>query len=121
MKGNSRQQGQIAEQQALRYLKQQGLKPVERNFHSRQGEIDLIMHQGGQLLFIEVRQRSNSKYGSASESVTPRKQQRIIHAANHYLQCNPKWNRHPCRFDVIAIDYRDDEQKIQWIQNAFQA
>ena len=121
MKRNSRQQGEFAEQQALDYLQQQGLKLLTKNFHSRQGEIDLIMSQDQRLVFIEVRQRSNSKYGSAAESITPHKQRHIIHAASHYLQYHPEWSRHPCRFDVIAIDSIHKEQKIQWIQNAFQA
>lgn len=121
MKGSSRQQGALAEQLARQYLETQGLVLIGQNFHSRRGEIDLIMCQGAQLVFVEVRQRSRTKHGCALESITARKQQRIIYAASHYLQCYPKWQRHPCRFDVIAIEQLDAPQKIQWIQNAFQA
>ncbi len=121
MKGNSRQLGNQAEQQALAYLERQGLSLINQNVHSRRGEIDLIMRHGTTLVFIEVRQRSRNHHGNALESVSWHKQQRIIQTAQHYLQSNPKLGKHPCRFDVVAIDTINEQQKIQWIQDAFQA
>ncbi len=121
MKRNSYQQGQAAEQLALHYLEQQGLRLVKQNFHSYQGEIDIIMRQGDNLVFVEVRQRSSSHYGSALESITPKKQQRIIQTAHYYLQRHPQQQNDPCRFDVVVIEPLSGEEKIQWIQNAFQA
>lgn len=106
--------GDEAENLALRYLRKAGLKPVSRNYHCRGGEIDLIMRDGDTLVFVEVRYRKNRHYGGAAASITPRKQQRIIVAAQHYLL---SLNEEPaCRFDVVAIDEGED---IQWIQNAF--
>ncbi len=121
MKRNSYQQGQVAEQLALRYLEQQGLRLVKKNFHSQRGEIDIIMRQDDTLVFVEVRQRSRRHYGSALESITPKKQQRIIQTAHYYLQQHPQQQNDPCRFDVVVIEPQSGEEKIQWIKNAFQA
>jgi len=121
LKRNSRQQGQKAEQLALRHLQKQGLQLLKQNFHCRQGEIDLIMSQDENIIFIEVRQRSQTRHGSALESITQQKQQRIIHTAHYYLQQHPKQASQPCRFDVVAIDGEENQEKIQWLQNAFQA
>ncbi len=121
MKGDSYQRGKAAEQTALHYLQQQGLRLIQQNFHSRQGEIDLIMRQDNHLIFIEVRQRSRRHYGSALESITQKKQQRIVQTALYYLQRHPKQQNYPCRFDVVAIESLFGKEKIQWIKNAFQA
>ncbi|MCW8887055.1 MAG: YraN family protein [Motiliproteus sp.] len=115
----SRAQGSEIEEQAQKYLQQQGLKPVTQNFSCRQGEIDLVMQQGQQLVFVEVRYRKNSHYGSSSESVDWRKQQKLAATAQQFLQKNRRWQNHPCRFDVIACSPDKDGIEFQWIINAF--
>ena len=114
-----RERGSRAEAYALNYLLAQGMKMVARNFHSRRGEIDLVMLDRDFLVFIEVRSRHNTGFGSAAESVTRKKQLRIIHAAHYFLQTKAQWAVYPCRFDVIAIDGRSGG-KIDWIKDAFQ-
>jgi putative endonuclease len=115
----SREQGSQAEEHALRHLLAQGMKMVERNFHSHRGEIDLVMLDSDNLVFVEVRSRGNDKFGSATESITRKKQFRVIHAARHFLQVRTQWAKHPCRFDVVAISGKPNG-KIDWIKNAFQ-
>ena len=61
--------GQLGEDQALIYLQQQGLHLLERNFRCKAGEIDLVMQDGKVLVFVEVRLRSDSKFGGAAASV----------------------------------------------------
>lgn len=107
------EQGKIAEAAAESYLTRQGLLAIDRNYRCRSGEIDLIMRDGKQLVFVEVRYRRNTQYGSPLESVDHRKQSRLVKAAEHYLQRHGMTN---CRFDVIGIT---GNQQIQWIQNAF--
>lgn len=119
----TRQRGAEAEQIACAYLQNQGLTLVDRNFHSRRGEIDLIMQDKNRLVFIEVRARRNVYFGSAAESVTSPKQQRIIAAAQLYLQQHNI--NQPCRFDVVTILLSSTEtqplpQVEHWIQDAFQ-
>jgi len=114
-----RDYGGQAEQHALSFLLARGLKMVERNFHSRRGEIDLVMLDTDNLVFVEVRSRNNDNFGSAAESVTRKKQLRIIQAARYFLQQRSQWAEYPCRFDVIAMTGRPNG-KIDWIKNAFQ-
>lgn len=97
--------GQESERLAEQFLLQQGLTLVTRNYRCKAGEIDLIMQDREHLVFVEVRFRNNRRYGSASESVTHFKQQKLIRAAEFYLQS--RYTRRqlpPCRFDVVAID-----------------
>ena len=108
----SRPSGAEAEDLACAWLQARGLRLRERNYRSRRGEIDLIMQDGDQLVFVEVRYRNSSRYGSAAESVTAAKQTRLISAASQYLQ----GQRHTqaCRFDVLAIS-ADREAMIIYI------
>lgn len=113
------EQGQEGEIQACSYLQQQGLILIERNYRCRSGELDLIMRDGEHLVFVEVRSRNNSNYGNPAETVTRRKQNRIVRAAAHYLQ-RQRINK-PCRFDVVAISTAPQTHKLEWIKDAFQA
>ncbi len=110
--------GDNAENRACNYLQQQGLKLIECNYRSRRGEIDLVMQQDKTLVFVEVRLRTNDRFGSAAESITSRKQGRIIAAAQHYLLQQP--SSLACRFDVVAISGKE-APSIDWIPNAFQS
>jgi putative endonuclease len=106
--------GEQAEQQAHDYLVLQGLKPLERNFRCKHGELDLIMTDLQMLVVVEVRFRKTDRYGSALESVTPAKQSRII-AATHVYLATLKADC-PVRFDVIALSGNGN---LDWIKNAF--
>ena len=112
--------GAQAEGRAQLFLEQQGLRLVERNYRGRRGEIDLIMQEGETLVFVEVRYRKRTSFGSPAESVTMAKQQRIITTAMHFLQSKPGRQLPPCRFDVLAIVGKET-QNIDWIKDAFQA
>jgi putative endonuclease len=119
---STKAQGDAAEDRALQYLQQQGLRLVRRNYrvaggpHARGGEVDLIMlDRDGTLVFVEVRARASASHGGAAASVTGAKQRRIVFAARHYLlrQATPP----PCRFDVLALD----GETITWLPAAFDA
>jgi putative endonuclease len=116
--------GDIGEDKALEFLTQQGLNLIERNFHSRFGEIDLIMHQQNYLIFIEVRSRKNMGFGSALESITLTKQQKLRKTADYFFLLNSQYNKVLARFDVIIIPkstspYNNNKEPINWIKNAF--
>lgn len=113
--------GAHAEEQACRYLLEQGLRLIVRNYRCRRGEIDLIMQDRGNLVFVEVRYRRQSRYGTGLESVTQRKQQRIVHCATQFLQCHPQHAQQPARFDVVALRPDPAGTQIEWIRNAFDA
>jgi putative endonuclease len=115
----SKQQGDRAEDDALKLLQQAGLRLLERNYRTPGrggGEIDLIMREAdGTLVFVEVRQRGSARHGGALASVTATKQRRLVFAARHYLLRWPELP--PCRFDVVALDAGD----MNWFKGAFDA
>ncbi|MCB1823442.1 MAG: YraN family protein [Candidatus Competibacteraceae bacterium] len=111
-------QGSAAEDLARRYLEARGLALVARNFRCRGGELDLIMRDGEYLVFVEVRSRRHTRYGTPAESVTRTKQRRLLRAAALYLQ-RQRLDL-PCRFDVVAILQADGEPRVEWIRDAFQ-
>jgi putative endonuclease len=115
----SRRAGTAAERYAEHYLLQKGLKLVARNFHSRFGEIDLVMEDRDTLVFVEVRSRSAATFCSAAESVGARKQSRIIRAAQCLIAYRPKLAERPMRFDVVAISRVPGHNAIEWIRDAF--
>lgn len=118
---STRQRGDKVELFAENHLKKQGLKLIEKNFNSRYGEIDLIMLEGLVLVFVEVRFRANTSFGSGAETVDYRKQQKIIKTAQLFLQSNKKMQQRDCRFDVVSVTLASHEPIIEWHQNAFQA
>ena len=113
---STRDRGHSAERIARYYLEDRGLRFRAANVAARRGEIDLVMDDGGVLVFVEVRMRGRSRWGGGAESVTTTKQRRLIHAAQHYLQ-RTGLDR-PCRFDVVALE---GDGAIEWIADAFQA
>ena len=114
-----RKAGDQAEAQAARYLQQRGLRVLSRNYHCRAGEVDIVMQQDQVLVFVEVRYRRQDRHGSAAESITRSKQQKLIRAASHYLSRYRLHDR-PCRFDVVAITGNGTNAGIRWIVDAFQ-
>jgi putative endonuclease len=109
--------GKEAENRALHYLQNRGLRCIRRNYRCRGGEIDLIMQDKDSLVFVEVRYRRQSRFGTAAESVDRRKQSRLVTCAQHYIQGSPNAADGPCRFDVVCVS--GPESAVEWIQNAF--
>ncbi|PWT73503.1 MAG: YraN family protein [Proteobacteria bacterium] len=106
--------GAQAEDLALAFLLKQGLKLRARNYACRLGEIDLVLQEGGTLVFVEVRMRRSSAFGGAAESLTGRKRARLLAAARHYL--SQQATLPDCRFDAVLID---GDGPPAWIKNAF--
>lgn len=103
--------GQRGERMAEAYLLQSGYEIVGRNVRTRRGEIDLVAIDGKELVFVEVRTRSGQIFGTAAESVTWRKRQKLRELAIEYLQ---NGSRHipSFRFDVIAIHCSRGDKSI---------
>ena len=108
--------GKRAEDQAARFLEQRGLTVWHRNYRCPGGEIDLVCRDGGTLVFVEVRQRRDRRFGGAAASITTTKQERIVRAAQHFLVAQKKTNSN-CRIDCVLID--GDE--TTWLRNAISA
>jgi putative endonuclease len=121
MSTSRKEAGDAAEQAALEYLQQQGLKLVLRNYRCRGGEIDLVMLDRDVLALVEVRLRKNARFGGAAASVIKRKQHRITLAARHLLMAHRELARYRARFDVVAMQGGStNDYLIEWIRDAFQ-
>jgi len=114
--------GADAEAQAQQHLEAAGLRLVARNWRCRGGELDLVMRDRDTLVFVEVRSRASSAFGSALETVDARKQARLTLAARSFLKAHPEHAARPARFDVVALDGAAGRpQQLDWLRAAFDA
>lgn len=116
---NRKALGALGEQRAKDFLKKRGHSILETNFRCREGEIDIISLDKDCLVFVEVRTRSSSNFGTPEESVTMSKKKKLVSAALSYLQTHKSlpefW-----RFDVVAVEVDRDGRttRIEVVQNA---
>ncbi len=110
---NDRRQrlGRRGEEIAAAYLQAQGYTILARNLRCGRGEIDLLAARDGALVFVEVRARRSSRVLAPEETVTPRKQARLLAAAERYLQEHPE-SPETWQFDLIAIEGDPDRQPV---------
>ena len=111
---NNRRSGLLGEDGAMNYLIGKGYKMLERNYNGRHGEIDLIMLDKDTLVFVEVKARENTKFGTPEEAITTAKMRNIISVAMEYVKKHRYFDMN-MRFDVVAI-LRDN---VNHIKNAF--
>lgn len=111
--------GTRAEEVAKQFLLAKGLKFIRHQYRVKCGEIDLIMQDKTELVFVEVRSKENANFCEPQETVTHAKQRRLIRTALYFQQCHP-WLDHLCpRFDIVAILGGQLNFKINWFPNAF--
>lgn len=125
-KRNQRQRlGHAGEEMATNALKEKGLTIIARNWRCAAGEIDIVAEetapdfaQGGEQVpwrvLVEVRTRRGTRFGTALQSITPRKQAKMREVAETYVQ-QEEW-RGPWRIDVIAVQM-DGHGRLQQIEH----
>ncbi|HWS78291.1 MAG TPA: YraN family protein [Thermomonas sp.] len=116
-----RARGDLVEAAALDFLQRQGLRLVARNAQARGGELDLVMHDGESLVFVEVRYRATDAFGGGAASVDAGKQRKLVRAAQVFLLRHPRHADRPCRFDVIAASGDPAAPRLEWLKDAFRA
>ncbi len=110
--------GSWGEAAAADYLRGRGMKILERNLRTPLGELDLVARQGKTLVFVEVKTRRGSAFGTPQEAVGPRKQRQILKAAQWYLAQGKGRGLQP-RFDVVAILLAAGGVTVEHIPDAF--
>ena len=111
--------GDIGEELARKFLKKKGYRIHETNFRCREGEIDIIAEHKDYLVFVEVRTKTTSSFGSPEESVTSAKKEKLIASALAYMSSHKdlpdNW-----RIDFVGIelDGKGKATRIELIQNA---
>jgi putative endonuclease len=115
----TRRKGTKAEELAARHLKDIGYRILETNFECSLGEIDIIAHQGSDLVFIEVRSRSSASSLNPVVSINRRKRNKVVQVAQAYLDKHYR-QPPPCRFDVVLVTVGPPTE-IEVIPDAFGA
>jgi putative endonuclease len=119
---DNRRKGMRYEVQARQYLEAQGLICQQQNYHCRFGEIDLVMCDADSLCFIEVKFRSNSRFGGAAYSIPKSKQRKLIKSALFFITEHKKFSHCALRFDAFLIQQQlASNEQFNWIKNAFYA
>lgn len=111
--------GRQGESLAALFLQKKGLRILARNFRTRSGEIDLVARDRKELVFVEVKTRSSSAFGSGLEAVGPQKCRQIVRVAKEYLLSNGGFDQ-AIRFDVVGVTMADTIS-FEHIKNAFDA
>lgn len=111
--------GKTGEEAAVKYLIKNGYSILATNYRCRSGEIDIVAREGEFLVFIEVKTRTGTRYGSASEALDIRKKQRLRKLANYYLMMKGLTDVN-CRFDVVTLQLADNTNwELELFRNAF--
>jgi putative endonuclease len=118
---NTRSLGRRGEELAAEYLVREGFRILARNVHLRHAELDVVALERGTLVFVEVRLRSGSRFGSGAESVDARKRRRIVAAAQELLARGDLPRAARVRFDVISIDASREPPELVHFRDAFTA
>lgn len=113
--------GDRGEREAVRFLKKQGLRILDRQHRNVFGEVDIIAMDGRQIVFVEVKTRSSAEQGQPFEAVDLRKQRRLTQVALAWLKKKRRLAE-PARFDVISILWPEESgsPQIQHFRNAFE-
>lgn len=110
--------GKIGEELATKYLQDNSIKIIQRNFYCKFGEIDIIAKDKNELVFVEVKTRTNSKYGNPSDAVGLKKQNHLQKSIEYYLYSNGI-TKEKIRIDVIEIYLNQDKYKLNHIKNIY--
>ena len=119
MSNNRQNLGRRGEDIATGYLEKRGYHIITRNFRTPLGEIDIVARDKSSIVFIEVKSRTGTGYGSPASAVTLKKQRQISRVALLYIK---EHNLHdaPARFDVVSILLSGGSSRIEHITDAFE-
>jgi putative endonuclease len=112
--------GKIGENLACRELRRLGYEILARRYRTRFGEIDIVAKHETAIVFVEVKSRAGDQFGGAAAAVTAWKQRRIADMAVDFL-ARRRLADHPCRFDVVTVDFGSGKPRVQVYSNAFVA
>ena len=107
--------GKIGEDLATKYLENLGYSIIERNFVAKQGEIDIIAKDKKEIVFIEVKTRTNNLYGEPVDAVNDPKEKHLVNSSNYYFYSRHLENEF-VRLDVIEVYLKDNTYKINHIK-----
>lgn len=106
--------GKLGQEIAVRFLKSKGFKIIDQNIYFREGEIDILAEKDDILRFIEVKTRTNLKFGYPEEGVTDQKREHLELAINSYVVQNKVHQE--CVLEIISIllDLKNKKAQIKY-------
>lgn len=107
--------GKFGEDVAVKYLKQNGYKILDRNFSCKRGELDIVALQKKQIVFIEIKARTSIEYGLPKEAVTKKKLEHIYKIAEYYLYTR-NLEKEDTRIDVIEVYIKNGNFRINHLK-----
>ena len=110
--------GKKGEEVALRFLKKNGYKIIEKNYVCKMGEMDIIAREKDTLVFVEVKTRTSMAFGPPQLAVNSTKQMQLSKVALYFLK-EKRLEEVKARFDVIAVLLRPRGEQIELIKDAF--
>ena len=110
--------GRHCEDRAVRFLRENGYRILERNFRSPFGEIDAVARDGDSLVFVEVKSRTSPLFGPPYLRITRQKRRNIVRSALSYMKKYSLFET-DCRIDVVSISLDKEEGAIELIKDAF--
>lgn len=112
--------GRWGEKQAVRFLKRRGYRIIGRNVTSGVGEIDVVARDGDELVFVEVKTRTDADFGGPLLAVNRGKRRKLIQLARTYL-ARHRIPECPCRFDVVGVTRVEGKRKpdVELVRDAF--
>lgn len=108
----------LGENYAVELLKKKGYRIVERNFRKRYGEIDIIAVKNKTLVFVEVKTRKSSRFGTPLEAITQRKIHELINTAQFYKLIHQELPE-SMRIDAISVSLNSQNEidRIEHVEN----
>ena len=110
--------GEHGESIACDALEKLGYRIIQRRYRSRFGELDVVADEGGTVVFVEVKTKTDGSFSDPIESVTLQKQRRLVSMAEEYVACRGLDDT-PCRFDVVGVDLSVIPPRITLYKDAF--
>lgn len=112
--------GARGEQMAADALIRAGYRIITPDARQASGQIDIVAEEGDTIVFVEVKTRRSTAFGTPAEAITPAKQRHLIAAAQEYLAVH-SWLDRPWRIDVVGILLTKGPPQIEIIRNAVEA
>lgn len=116
MTAETQRLGGFGERLARAHLEAKGYAIIDRNFRTRDCEIDLVARDGEVVVFVEVRTRRGAYDGMAALSVTKGKMRKLRNAVERYVEAHPEVSDAPLRIDVVAVEL-DGDGKLRGVEH----
>lgn len=109
--------GKHGEKVACTFLRKKGYEILATSFRFEKTEIDIVCKDGKTIVFVEVKSRSTEVHGNPEESVDAKKQEKIVKAAERFIQMHDMLG--DIRFDVVSVITDGKKSKVTHIRDAF--